>query len=108
MRHTLIAAAVMLLLACSAEPVEDGYTRLADGWSQAGPGGFTNDGGTLSSSGGMGLFWYSAKEFQSYSLKLDWKVTGDGNSGVFIGFPPASDPISAVDNGYEIQIDASD
>jgi hypothetical protein len=102
----------MLLLACSPEPSEDGYTQLyrgsTDGWSQAGPGEFTSSDGILSSVGGMGLFWYSAKEFQSYSLKLDWRVTGDGNSGVFIGFPSASDPISAVDNGYEIQIDATD
>ena len=27
---------------------------------------------------------------------------------MFIGFPPSSDPWSAVDNGYEIQIDATD
>jgi hypothetical protein len=56
----------------------------------------------------MGLFWYSAKQFTSYSLKLDWKMDGDDNSGVFIGFPPSTDPWSAVDNGYEIQIDATD
>ena len=43
-----------------------------------------------------------------YSLKLDWRMAGDDNSGVFIGFPPSSDPWSAVNNGYEIQIDATD
>ena len=91
---------------------EVGYTSLFDGsttgWSQAGPGGFTNNDATLTSSGGMGLSWYSAKEFTTYSLKLDWRMTGDDNSGVFIGFPPSSDPWSAVSKGYEIQIDASD
>ncbi|MFD0820805.1 ThuA domain-containing protein [Micromonospora zhanjiangensis] len=91
---------------------EVGYTALYNGstagWSQAGPGGFTNSDATLSSSGGMGLFWYSAKQFTSYSLKLDWKLTGDDNSGVFLGFPPSDDPWSAVDNGYEVQIDATD
>ncbi|SCG76136.1 ThuA domain-containing protein [Micromonospora coxensis] len=91
---------------------ESGYTALYNGattgWSQAGPGGFTNSDATLTSSGGLGLFWYSAKQFTNYSLKLDWKLAGDDNSGVFIGFPPSSDPYSAVNNGYEVQIDATD
>jgi type 1 glutamine amidotransferase len=91
---------------------EAGYTALyngsAAGWSQAGPGGFTDTGATLTSHGGMGLFWYSAREFRSYSLKADWRLAGDDNSGIFIGFPPSDDPSSAVTNGYEIQIDATD
>ncbi|MEU5781814.1 ThuA domain-containing protein [Micromonospora lupini] len=91
---------------------ETGYTPLYNGsttgWSQAGPGNFTNSDATLTSVGGMGLFWYNAKQFTNYSLKLDWKLAGDDNSGIFIGFPPSSDPWSAVDNGYEIQIDATD
>lgn len=91
---------------------ENGYTTIydgsLDGWSQAGPGGFTNADATLTSTGGMGLLWYSAKAFTDYSLKLDWKLTGDDNSGVFLGFPPSDDPWSAVNNGYEVQIDATD
>ncbi|MEU5942324.1 ThuA domain-containing protein [Micromonospora sp. NPDC047548] len=91
---------------------ETGYTTLYNGsttgWSQAGPGSFTNSDATLTSVGGMGLYWYSAKQFTNYSLKLDWKLPGDDNSGVFIGFPPSSDPWSAVNNGYEVQIDATD
>jgi type 1 glutamine amidotransferase len=91
---------------------ETGYTNLYNGattgWSQAGPGNFTNTDATLTSVGGMGLFWYSTKEFRSYSLKLDWRMAGDDNSGVFIGFPPSTDPNSAVNNGYEIQIDSTD
>jgi hypothetical protein len=46
----------------------------------------------------MGLLW----------LKLDWRMAGDDNSGVFVGFPASGDPNSAVGNGYEIQIDATD
>ncbi|MGN9804482.1 ThuA domain-containing protein [Micromonospora sp. L32] len=91
---------------------ETGYTTLYNGsttgWSQAGPGSFTNADATLTSVGGMGLYWYSAKQFTNYSLKLDWRLAGDDNSGVFIGFPPSTDPWSAVNNGYEIQIDATD
>jgi type 1 glutamine amidotransferase len=91
---------------------ETGYTPIFNGsttgWSQAGPGSLTNSDATLTTVGGMGLYWYSAKQYTSYSLKLDWKLTGDSNSGIFIGFPPSTDPWSAVDNGYEIQIDATD
>ncbi|MEV0003107.1 lectin [Micromonospora sp. NPDC050980] len=91
---------------------ETGYTALYDGgtagWSQAGPGSFTNTDATLTSVGGMGLYWYGAKQFTNYSLKLDWRLAGDDNSGVFVGFPPSSDPNSAVNNGYEVQIDPTD
>ncbi|MFJ5776407.1 lectin [Streptomyces sp. NPDC093094] len=93
---------------------ETGYRSLFDGtgttgWRQAGPGGFTLADGTLSSHGGLGLYWYGAEEFTGdYSLKLDWRASGDDNSGVFVGFPASDDPWSAVNNGYEIQIDATD
>ncbi|MFJ4466773.1 ThuA domain-containing protein [Streptomyces sp. NPDC089424] len=93
---------------------ETGYQTLfngstTSGWKQAGPGGFTLADGTLTSHGGLGMLWYSARELQGdYSLKLDWKAAGDDNSGVFVGFPASDDPWSAVNNGYEIQIDATD
>jgi type 1 glutamine amidotransferase len=91
---------------------ETGYTTLYDGattgWSQAGPGGFSNSNGTLTSSGGLGMLWYSTKEFRSYSLKLDWTMPGDDNSGVLLGFPAGNDPDAALSNGYEVQIDATD
>ncbi|WP_211592593.1 ThuA domain-containing protein [Microbispora sp. H10836] len=91
---------------------ETGYTTLyngsTSGWTQAGPGSFTNSDATLTSQGGMGMLWYNAKEFGSYSLKLDWRMTGDSNSGVIVGFPATSDPQTALDTGYEVQIDATD
>ncbi|KIF72554.1 glycosyl hydrolase [Streptomyces sp. AcH 505] len=91
---------------------DSGYTSLYNGsttgWSQAGPGSFTNTDATLTSTGGMGLLWYRAKEYASYSLKLDWKLAGDDNSGVYVGFPASDDPNSAVNQGYEVQIDATD
>jgi type 1 glutamine amidotransferase len=92
---------------------ETGYTALYNGsttgWQQSGPGSFTNTDATLSSTGGMGLLWYNAKQFSSYSLKADWRLTGDSNSGIFVGFPnPGNDPWVAVNQGYEIQIDATD
>ncbi|MFI9588537.1 ThuA domain-containing protein [Streptomyces sp. NPDC052236] len=87
-------------------PVFNGKTL--DGWKQAGPGKFNVVDGELRSEGGMGMLWYQAKQLSAYSLKLDWKTAGDDNSGVFVGFPSSDDPWSAVNNGYEIQIDASD
>ncbi|WP_329125489.1 ThuA domain-containing protein [Streptomyces sp. NBC_01465] len=82
--------------------------KTAEGWKQAGPGKFNVVDGQLQSEGGMGLLYYQAKQFNAYSLKLDWKMAGDDNSGVFVGFPESDDPWSAVNNGYEVQIDASD
>jgi len=82
--------------------------RLHHGLVAAGPGNFTNTDATLKSVGGMGLLWYSAKEYASYSLKADWKMDGDDNSGIFVGFPSSTDVNSAVNNGYEIQIDSTD
>jgi type 1 glutamine amidotransferase len=95
---------------------ENGYRPLFDGtaeslsaWRQAGPGSFSrSDDGTLTSNGGLGMLWYAGSGFGAYSLKLDWKVDGDDNSGVFVGFPASDDPWSAVNNGYEVQIDATD
>jgi len=95
---------------------ETGYTALFDGtqaslnsWQQIGAGNFTLANGTLSSNGGMGLLWYPVRTFSDYSLKLDWMMPGDDNGGVFIGFPdPLGDPWNPVDEGHEIQIDATD
>ncbi|MGW8884940.1 ThuA domain-containing protein [Streptomyces sp. NPDC055749] len=82
--------------------------KTLDGWKQAGPGKFAVADGELRTEGGMGMLWYQAKELKSYSLKLDWKMAGDDNSGIFVGFPASDDPWSAVNNGYEVQIDATD
>ncbi|MCT4353894.1 ThuA domain-containing protein [Streptomyces sp. Je 1-79] len=93
---------------------ETGYASLFDGggtggWQQAGPGSFSLADGTLTSQGGLGMLWHADRELTGdYSVKVDWRAEGDDNSGVFLGFPASSDPWSAVNNGYEIQIDATD
>nr|WP_211239716.1 ThuA domain-containing protein [Jiangella gansuensis] len=103
--------------ACEPTVSEEGYTSLfdgtaasLDGWGMAGPGGFAlTEDCALLSEGGMGLYWYQADSFEDYSLKLDWMMPGDDNSGVFVGFPdPGEDPWVAVEQGHEIQIDATD
>jgi hypothetical protein len=98
---------------CAPTTPEAGYRSLydgtgVDGWRQAGPGRFVAEDCALRTEGGLGLLWYE-EEFSAYSLKFDWKVAGDDNSGVFVGFPdPGTDPWVAVDHGYEVQIDATD
>ncbi|WP_083259509.1 family 16 glycoside hydrolase [Cellulosimicrobium cellulans] len=104
---------------CTPGEVEEGYTALFDGtlaslnegWRMAGPGGFgRQEDCSIRGEGGMGLLWYTAEELGGdYSLKLDWKLVKDDNGGVFVGFPnPGDDPWVAVNQGYEIQIDATD
>ncbi len=41
----------------------------------------------------MGLFRYDREITGDYSLKLDWKLHGDDNSGVFLGFPRLRRPV---------------
>ncbi|WP_201774078.1 family 16 glycoside hydrolase [Demequina oxidasica] len=102
---------------CTPVDPEEGYTSLFDGtlasfeeWRHAGNGSFGRQSDcTLLTSGGLGLLWYQDQEFESYSLKLDWKLVADHNAGVFVGFPnPGTDTGVAINQGYEIQIDATD
>ncbi|WP_166851004.1 family 16 glycoside hydrolase [Isoptericola sp. BMS4] len=102
---------------CTATEPDAGYTALFDGtlasfgdWRLAGAGSFgRQDDCVLRSDGGMGLLWHTDGLEGSYSLKLDWKLVKDDNGGVFVGFPdPGNDPWVAVNEGYEIQVDASD
>jgi Domain of Unknown Function (DUF1080) len=85
----------------------DGKTL--DGWKMAGEGRFVVAGSdeSLQSEGGMGLLWYSERIFNNFMLRLEWKVSNEGdNSGVFIRFPdPDDNPNIAVTEGYEVQLD---
>ena len=104
-------------LACQTPATpEAGYRMLFDGtaaslgqWRMAGPGAFIlQEDCTILTVGGLGLL-YHPEAVRSYSLKLDWKMAGDDNAGVFVGFPnPGNDPWVAVNAGHEIQIDATD
>ena len=85
----------------------DGSTL--EGWRQAGPGQFILEAdGSMVSSGGMGLFYYSKESFRDFELELEWMANKHtANSGVFVRFPETDDPWVAVNEGYEIQIDDS-
>jgi hypothetical protein len=77
------------------------------GWNHYGPGYFELDRNTgiLSSSGGMGLFWYAAEEFENFVLDLEFMTeVQSANSGVFVRVPgpPTSD--AYIYNSWEVQI----
>lgn len=90
---------------------DSNFTSIFDGngWKMAGDGRFVivESDTALESEGGMGLLWYSEKIYKNFMLKLEWKVSDEGdNSGVFVRFPdPDDSPNIAVREGYEIQID---
>ena len=76
------------------------YTRLHD-WNMCGPGRFDLVDNTIVSNGGMGLLWYTEKQFRDFILKVHWKTCAKGdNSGVFVRFAdPDDDPGIAVNTG---------
>jgi len=93
---------------------DSSFTSIFDGktlkgWSVAGDGRFVivESDIALQADKGGGLLWYAEKEYKNFILKLEWKVSDEGdNSGVFVRFPdPDDNPNIAVREGYEIQID---
>ncbi|MGW2856331.1 family 16 glycoside hydrolase [Streptomyces sp. NPDC001215] len=52
----------------------DGSPSSLAGWSQAGAGTFSLlPDGTMRSSGGMGMLWYSKQQFKDYSIRLQFR-----------------------------------
>ena len=79
-----------------------------DGWSMVGPGRFVVENGMLKTEGGMGLLWYTGRQFANTTIRVVFKTASpNANSGVYIRLPEKpKDPWYAVHNGYEVQIDA--
>jgi hypothetical protein len=94
-------------------PVADdaGFTPLLEGtalsqWKQSGPGGFAVKEGVASAHGGMGLWWYSGRQFTNFVLRGEFLQEQEiADSGVFVRFPnPDADPWVAVKQGHEMEI----
>ena len=106
MLRRILFVAFALLIPCSlhAEALFNG--KDLTGWKHAGPGSFTVADGELHTDAGMGLLWYSEKQFGDFTLTLEFKVSRkEDNSGIFVRFPdPGNDPWVAVKEGHEIQI----
>ncbi len=98
----------------------DGYEELLGfnngrynkhGWNHYGPGYFELDSetGVLTSSGGMGLLWYSGKMYDNFVLDLDYKCHAPNtNSGIFIRIPESVTSNDYIYKSFEIQIDDQD
>ena len=85
------------------------YTKA--GWNHYGPGYFELDpsSGILTSHGGMGLLWYSVKEFSDFVLELDFRCSDvTTNSGVFVRVPGVPTSDDYIYHSFEIQIDDSE
>ncbi|MBK7979167.1 MAG: DUF1080 domain-containing protein [Ignavibacteriae bacterium] len=82
------------------------------GWNHYGPGYFELDEntGVLTSSGGMGLLWYSVRKYSNFVLDLEYKcLAPKTNSGVFLRVPDMLTSDDYIYHSFEIQIDdASD
>ena len=78
------------------------------GWNHYGPGHFELDPetGVLSSHGGMGLLWYSARQLDDFVLELEYKCAGERtNSGVFLRIPEMPANNEYIYHSFEVQID---
>jgi len=75
-------------------------------WRQCGPGRFIVTNGTATGESGMGLWWYSARQFTNFVLRGEFIQEQEiADSGVFVRFPdPKTDPWNAVHQGHEIEI----
>jgi sugar phosphate isomerase/epimerase len=81
------------------------------GWNHYGPGYFELDPqtGVLTSSGGMGLMWYSEKMFEDFVLDLDYKcLAPHTNSGIFLRVPEGLVNNDYIYKSFEIQINDAD
>jgi hypothetical protein len=75
-------------------------------WRQCGPGQFVVKNGVATGEGGMGLWWYSVRQFDNFILRGQFMQEQEiADSGVFLRFPdPGNDPWEAVHKGHEMEI----
>jgi len=116
-RVILLILGLAALSVGSSVTAEDGFEQILkqrdgrytkDGWNHYGPGYFELDPttGVLTSHGGMGLFWYAAKEYGDLVLELEFKCEdGRTNSGVFVRVPGVPTSDDYIYHTFEIQID---
>jgi type 1 glutamine amidotransferase len=85
-------------------PIFDGTAQSLANWSQAPGGRFDlQPDGSIRSSGGLGMLWYSQKAFADFSVRLQFRdIAPDGhraNSGVFTRFPDPRTPLDKRPTG---------
>jgi Domain of Unknown Function (DUF1080) len=75
-------------------------------WRQCGPGHFDITNGVATGVGGMGLWWYTGRQYTNFVLRGEFvQEQPIADSGVFLRFPdPGNDPWTAVHQGHEMEI----
>lgn len=113
----VVAVGAVFLLQQGASGGKPGFERILvrkgarwvmDGWSHQGPGEFTLDSttGVLSGRGGMGLLWYTPREYGDFVLDLEFRCADTTtNSGVFLRVPGVPTSDDYIYHSFEIQID---
>ncbi len=113
----VIAVAAVFLLQRAGQGGKPGFERILvqrngvwvmDGWSHQGPGEFTLDPttGVLTGHGGMGLLWYTPREYGDFVLDLEFRCADTTtNSGVFLRVPGVPTSDEYIYHSLEIQID---
>jgi glucose/arabinose dehydrogenase/type 1 glutamine amidotransferase len=86
------------------ESIFDGTPNSLVGWSQAPSGQFNlQSDGSIRSSGGLGMLWYTKKAYANFDLRLQFRDAAPGdnraNSGVFIRFPDLRTPVDQRPTG---------
>lgn len=109
-------AAVEELAPGEVQDMREGYVQLLRtpdgrftkaGWNHYGPGHFELDPvtGVLTSRGGMGLLWYSVRDFGDFVLDLEYRCTDERtNSGVFVRVPEVPTSNDYIFHSFEVQI----
>lgn len=111
-KHLAIAVVLLLVITASAHAAkpkaDEGFTPLfngknLDGWVVVGkPQGWKVKDGVIHSDGGKGGNWMrTKKQYGDYILRLQWRISKGGNSGIFIRCTEKGSPWLT---GYEVQI----
>ncbi len=117
---TMFAASVVVMLCLGAavadDAVDDGFIELFNGEDLTGweiwgdPAGYRVEDGVIRSATDWGSaygMYYAERTFGDFVLKIDWRVSERGNSGVFIRVPTVEGPPAENHpwvTGYEVQI----
>jgi hypothetical protein len=118
-RSTRLGAVLGAALALTVPGValaEPGYTTIFDGtatgtdasfdkWAQVGGGDIAlQSDGTMRTSGGFGMRWYTVKPFGDVSLKVEYRdartTAGNSNGGVLVRFPDPRTPAAQTPTSW--------
>lgn len=113
MRHRIFTplAVILCLISAAASDEKDGFSNLFSDdalkqWRQCGPGHFNVTNAIATGEGGMGLWWYSGRQYTNFILRGEFVQEQEiADSGIFLRFPdPKNDPWNAVHQGHEMEI----